>query len=55
MRNGDDLVSSQRAGLLSVEEPSVPVVEGHTVVFLMIQKLRLVLILTATKFQFGEH
>jgi hypothetical protein len=49
MRNGDNLVSSQSAGLEFVEEPSVPVVERNTVVFLVVHKFRLVLILTATK------
>lgn len=55
MRNGDNFVSSQLSGFLPVEEPCVPVIERNAIVFFMVQKLRLVLILTAMEFQFAEY
>jgi hypothetical protein len=55
MRNGDNFVSSQLSGFLPVEDPCVPVIERNAIVFLMIQKFRLVLILTAMEFQSGEY
>jgi hypothetical protein len=55
VRNGDNLVTSQRDGLLPVEEPRVSVVERNAVIFFMVQELRLTFVFTVKESQYDEH
>jgi hypothetical protein len=55
MRNGYNFFSSKLSGFLPVEEPRVPVVERYTVIFRVVQKFRLVLVLTEMEFQSDEY
>jgi hypothetical protein len=54
MWDGYNLVSCQLPRLLLVEKPRVPVVERNAVVFIVVQKFRLLLVLAVTKLKCDE-